>query len=502
MASESQPPFIKRFKTSREWYVYDVNTNRILSVDGPVYDILGDYGRLTLAEIRQKHTARYGEPAVEKALAEIEAARASESLFLLDRPQALSIGLSQEEWQQACETQLGYVILELTERCNLRCHYCTPSHMQPNAATQERRRMSVQTAFKAIDFFHAHSSQVEYPALGFYGGEPLLEFDLMRQCVDYARAKFGDDRIRFSLTTNGIAIDEIRAKYLAEQDFGVLASIDGPRRIHDTHRVDVAGNGSYERAVSGLRILHAAFYSAYGADAKDKIGINMVVTPPYDFDVLHDLWQEQPWLPKDIRTNVSYVDATWTDFFKEYPWKGPWEIHRRSRQRSLRAFRSSCLHKESPCSPVVKALFEPLLLRIYKRPIFQTARDVYHANGCCVLGVKKFFVTSDGAFRMCERAHGSPVLGSADAGYDFQAMWKVVTDYLTESLRDCRSCWAVDLCGLCFARAYRDGRFDREFKRESCHTMRKAIASRMRTYCSILRQDRRALSYMDEIRAV
>ena len=497
MTSNSKRPFIKRFKTHWGYYVYDINTNRVLTVDGVVYEILGDYGYLPLDEIRQKYTPKYGGSCVEHALDEIEDARNNENLFLSDRPQALSLGLTPVEFQRAYKTQLHQMILDITEFCNLRCHYCSREGMQTDAGNYKRKSMSIQTAFAAINFFHAHSSQVEDRdrALSFYGGEPLIEFNLIQRCVEYAQSKFGDEGVHFALTTNGVLLNENMAKYFAENRFNITVSVDGPQRIHDKYRIDWAGNGSYEQTINGLRLL----YKTYGADAHSKILINMVVTPPYDLDALNDLWIEQSWLPKDIITVINYVETEGTNFLEEYPsFNQSYEIHHRTKRRALSTFKRSCLNKESASTPVAKALNEISLLRIYKRPLTPAPRKVSPLNGCCVPGVRRIFVTCDGELKLCEKASGSPVLGSVN-GYDPRIMWSILDEYAKESIHDCRRCWAVNLCSICFDKAYRNGKFDITHKRAFCRSKRKQLAAGLKTFCSILERDRHALDYMEKI---
>jgi len=494
MHSDYRRPFIKRFKTDRGLYIYDVNTNRILEADKPVYDILGDYGLLTLEEIRQKYIPEYGAPIVEQALSEIEDARKNENLFLPDRPQTLAFGLSPEELQHYYAAKVGSITLEVTELCNLRCHYCTWEYLREG----KRKRMSPQTAFAVIDFLYDHSSEVEQRVLSFYGGEPLLEFQLIKQCVSYARSRFGDEGVRFSLTTNGTLIDEKKAAYLAENQFSILVSIDGPKRIHDKHRVDKRGRGSYDRAINGLRTL----LKAYSKDTRDKVGISAVVTPPYDLNAINDLWEENPWLPRSIRINVNSVSTRWTTFLQDYPCNEPQSIRYQSKAKQRLSFRAALLKGEPKISPVGRSLFEKGLLRIYKRPFWKAPRRTYFLNGCCIPGIRKLFVSCDGTFYICEKAHGAPALGSLTGGYNLSIISSIIDTYAQESIRDCKNCWAVALCSLCFAQSFFNGSFSLEHKRESCRSFRSNLEERLKLYCSILEEDKQALDYMKSMELI
>ncbi len=488
MHSDSGSPFIKRFKINQRFYIYDVNTNHILEVDSPVYDIIGDYGLLTLDEIRQKYIPQYGAKCVEQALCEIENARKNENLFLSDKPQTLAFDIS-EDLQRYYGTAIESMTLEVTEYCNLRCHYCTCEYLRKG----KRKRMSMQTAFDAIDFLYARSSSVKQRVLGFYGGEPLLEFELIKQCVNYARSKFGVDGIRFNITTNGTLIDEEKADYLAENRFNILVSIDGPKRIHNKHRVNKQGRGSYNSAIRGLRIL----LKKYHENAKDKVSINAVVTPPDDLNAIENLWHENPWLPADIRINVDFVSTKWTTFLQDYPCSEPQDTQRL--ENHMLSFKSNVLKGKPGASHVDSSLFENTLLRIYKRPFSPAPLKTYYPNGCCIPGLRKMFVKCDGNLYVCERAHGTPALGSLSAGFDYRVIRNIIDTYAQKSIRDCRSCWAVALCSLCYVRAYFNGFFSLEQKRIACTSVRKILEERMQLYCSILEQDKHALDYMESM---
>ena len=495
MNPKSKRPFIKRFKTSRGYYVYDINTNRIISVSNVVYDILSDFNYLTPNEIIEKYALKYGRIEVKKALDEIEIAHKKEMLFLSNRPIELSnAGLSHEEFQQSYNNQLGQMILDITQDCNLRCHYCS-REWNNDEWDGSRYRMPKQIALDAIDFLYDHSSQIENPALCFYGGEPLLEFGLIKQCVDHAYSKLGCGGIHFSLTTNGTLIDENKAKYFADNQFNVTVSIDGPQHIHDKHRVDINGRGSYKNTIKGLRLL----YEAYGDDAPIKIPINMVITPPYDLDAINDLWVEQPWLPKNITLLPSYVNTEYTNFLEVYGRDISKETSRRARRRVQATFRRDCLNGEPWKSPIASVLFEKPLVRIYKRPLFQPPRDVYPINGCCIPATRKVFVTFDGKLWMCERVHDSPSIGSIYKGYDDKTMRDLVDTYIKDSYRDCSRCLAVGMCTLCFVHVYTNAKFDIERKRKFCKNQRKNLTSQLKTYCSILEQDPHAFDYMESI---
>ena len=114
-----------------------------------------------------------------------------------------------------------FVTLEVTEKCNLRCKYCIyhPSHPEYRAFGHENMKWDV--AKKAIDFLKEHSQNAENRHIGFYGGEPLLNFELIERAVEYAKKLFGED-MSFAITTNATLVNDKIAEYFAKNNFNII----------------------------------------------------------------------------------------------------------------------------------------------------------------------------------------------------------------------------------------------------------------------------------------
>lgn len=135
-----------------------------------------------------------------------------------------------------------YCALCLTHRCNLRCSYCY-------SGPKTRQRMDRATAFRAIDFLYESSGGA--CTVTFFGGEPLLEFDLIRDIVSYGRERHGR-RVGFRMSTNGTLLTREIIAYLRENDVFFVLSVDGSREQHDRCRTFAGGRGSYDAALRHL----------------------------------------------------------------------------------------------------------------------------------------------------------------------------------------------------------------------------------------------------------
>ncbi len=136
--------------------------------------------------------------------------------------------------------------LHVSHDCNLRCKYCFAS--TGDFGTGHRMTMNVETAKKAIDFVIARSGKRHNIEVDFFGGEPLMAMDTVKATVDYARSleKQYDKKFRFTITTNGILLDDENIDYINETMSNAVLSLDGRPEVNDNMRPTVNGKGSYD----------------------------------------------------------------------------------------------------------------------------------------------------------------------------------------------------------------------------------------------------------------
>jgi uncharacterized protein len=138
--------------------------------------------------------------------------------------------------------------LHVAHTCNLNCSYCFASQGKYHG---ERAVMSFDVGKRALDFLIENSGSRRNLEVDFFGGEPLMNFDVVKELVAYARSveKERGKNFRFTLTTNGMLIDDEVIDFANRECVNVVLSLDGRREIHDRFRVDYAGNGSWDRIV-------------------------------------------------------------------------------------------------------------------------------------------------------------------------------------------------------------------------------------------------------------
>jgi uncharacterized protein len=182
----------------------------------------------------------YGEEEIDEAYAELYEAFERGQLHAPDDYEQFANMMINASVKSMC--------LNISHDCNLACEYCFASK---GGFGGERCLMSEEVAKKAIDFLIEKSVGRRNLEVDFFGGEPLMNFDVVKQLVAYARSveKEKGKNFRFTLTTNGMLIDDDVIDFANRECSNVVLSLDGRKEIHDRYRVDYAGNGSWDRIV-------------------------------------------------------------------------------------------------------------------------------------------------------------------------------------------------------------------------------------------------------------
>lgn len=485
-------PFVHCFQTTNHHYVYDVNTSRILQVDRLVWELLQlDVGWSPLEEL-QKRLPQHAPETVAAATRRCQHLHDTLGVFSSVRPRRMRGVDPRGDARPVYEGGLQQLILELTQACNLRCRYCSYSEYYPRQRPYTSKSLAFATARKAIDHFLDHTGDTELPSIGFYGGEPLLRFDLLRQCVDYARSVRGDAPLAFTITTNGTVLTPEMVVYLASRSVTLLVSLDGPPSCHDANRVFPDGRPTSAQVFGALDMIKRVDGQYY----REKVGIVSIIASNTDPEEYAEFIAAHGDLVANSVLMVNFVSEVATDYWKKNPPTLEW-------CQSLESLRwryyKSIVLDNPPADRVLQSLFQLDLLKIYRRAIHKSLSESIGLNGCCVPGTRRLYVDCDGRYHMCERINNSLPIGDVDRGLDFDRITQLVDKYRSASEGECCKCWMVRLCSLCFVCCAKDGGFDPDEKRALCDAVREGFHHRLSEYCQIAEIDPAAFQYMDRI---
>lgn len=240
---------IHQFKFGTYNIVIDVCSGSVHVVDEVAFDIISMFETKSKNEICSDLIEKYSErddisaDDITECYEQVEALKNNNKLFtpdtfepMADRLKAKTAGV------------IKALCIHIAHTCNLNCEYCFASQGKYHG---ERALMNFETGKRALDFLVENSGTRKNLEVDFFGGEPLMNFDVVKQMVEYARSieKKCNKNFRFTLTTNGMLIDDDVIEFANREMSNVVLSLDGRKEIHDRYRVDYAGNGSWEKIV-------------------------------------------------------------------------------------------------------------------------------------------------------------------------------------------------------------------------------------------------------------
>ena len=251
---------IHQYKFGDYNIVLDVCSGSVHAVDDIAYDIISVFGEKDRDSVIADMTAKYCTaerpdvtPAdIEECYEQVEALRDSGKLFTPDRFEPMA-----GELKAKTAGVVKALCLHVAHTCNLNCAYCFASQGKYSG---ERAVMSFEVGKRALDFLVENSGSRRNLEVDFFGGEPLMNFGVVKELTSYARTieKEKGKNFRFTLTTNGMLIDDEVIDFANREMSNVVLSLDGRKEIHDRYRVDYAGNGSWEKIVPKFQKLVAA----------------------------------------------------------------------------------------------------------------------------------------------------------------------------------------------------------------------------------------------------
>ena len=483
-------PFIYKFTTDRGFYIYDVNTNQILKASQIEYDLVDDYAILPRQKLLSKWKRKYDGVAIKNALKGITYWQ-ERGCFSSRHPENLSYPVKEELLSNLLDSKMEQLILNITERCNMRCRYCTYSGTYSLERKHSDRTMEVTIAKKAIRLFRQHSKNSGKVHISFYGGEPLICFGRMQGIVEYIKGLDWGPEMSLHLDTNGTPFTDEIIQFLIENEFILQISLDGPKEVHDKYRVYKDGRGTFNKIVDNLQRIRAINPEYF----ERNVVLAQTTAPPYDLLKVSDFFCGEPYNGNLVSPN--FVDAYDTSFFQKYA-SDVKSLFLPTYEKLKSYYISSRIGNKDP-TKFAKGLLERRLVDLYRRGIRPMGESVY-PNGICIPGVRRLFVSVDGKFYPCERTIGSDfVIGDVDSGVDLIRVKKLIDDYLELSTPECTHCWAVRLCKLCFSMARRGDRLDKDRKMQRCVTERDSLHSALRMYATIMEQNPLAFDFVKEM---
>ena len=229
---------IHKFNQDDTYIVIDVNSGAVHVIDELVYDVLDFYQDKKTEKIIELLKNKYSDAEIKEAIKELDLIKAEGLLFSDDRY------FNHESFRDR-RPVIKALCLHVAHDCDMRCKYCFASQGDFKG---ERSLMSANIGKRSIDFLIENSANRRNLEVDFFGGEPLMNFEVIKEIVEYGRVqeKKYNKNIRFTITTNGLLLDKENMKYINENMHNVVLSIDGRKETNDAMRRTPNGQGTYD----------------------------------------------------------------------------------------------------------------------------------------------------------------------------------------------------------------------------------------------------------------
>lgn len=227
--------FVHKFNVNGKRIMCDINTCCVCEIDEVTSDIIdmamNHPSEYELEKIYHKHS----KDSVNEALKELEELRNRGILSSIDS----------NDFDQPAHPLITTVCMNISHTCDLDCNYC---YADGGSYYQKEKLMDKNTAEKSIDFLINNSGEEKSLSVSFFGGEPLLNYPILKHTVEYAKTqgKLHNKKFEFHVTTNGLHLNKEIQEFLNKERFSIIVSFDGPKRIHDNQRRYRNGGGSYK----------------------------------------------------------------------------------------------------------------------------------------------------------------------------------------------------------------------------------------------------------------
>lgn len=441
---------IHQYKFGEYNIVIDVCSGALHIVDDPTYDIISMFEASNRDTVISKTAEKYKDISldeIEECYAQVAGLKESGKLFTEDTFEPMAGTLKAKT-----SGVVKALCLHIAHTCNLNCSYCFASQGKYHG---ERALMSFEVGKRALDFLIENSGTRRNLEVDFFGGEPLMNFDVVKKLVEYARSieKEKNKNFRFTLTTNGVLVDKDVIDFANREMSNVVLSLDGRKEVHDRYRVDYSGNGSWDKIVPKFQ----EFVKARGGKNYYMRGTFTHANPDFleDIKTMLDLGFTELSMEPVVAAEGDPAALTEADkpiVLKQYEELARLILKRDKEGRPFTFYHYMIDLKGGPC--------------IYKR-----------ISGCGS-GTEYMAVTPWGDLYPCHQFVGDEKfkLGDIWKGVDNTAVQNEFASCNVYAREDCRDCWAKLYCsGGCAANAYHSTGSVRGIYKYGCDLFRKRM---------------------------
>lgn len=476
---ERDYPLVKIFEYGKDILVYDAKPHFAFIISNEEMDVLIDFlSEKSEVEIIKLHSTQFSTGQIKELFAKFIELK-NGGVFIKGPVAEIS-----PEDGKVIKEQLKYYdgnillrkfCLKVTEDCNYRCTYCKKT-IAAEMGRHSNGNLSEENAYKGIRYyFNKYTSffqrlseekkklllQIVPPTLSWYGGEPFLNFELIKKSAVYFKNLPWDEynikvsALKFSTNTNlSIMNDEI-LNFLVDNKVVLFASLDGPAEEHDKCRVFQNGEGTFKTAYNNLLKIKK-FNEAY---FKEHVSIFGVYTDQHDYGKCVDF-------NRNIGALVCrHFPAEYAGIFVE-DLDASLKYYDNAIKNNLIDFKKEVLAEIENSENKMESFSNlfPFAKLKYDHPFGKNSLQISHT---CPMGFDNLMVAANGEFLICHKVSGSMPIGDCDSGLDYEKLINLYQQYNgTINNNECKSCWNVRFCSICAAKRMDQNHFSNPTKKE------------------------------------
>lgn len=456
--------FIELYSMLGGYTLFDVNTNLVFQISKEMFVFLNTNKSNSLSSVQK---------VVPTNLQAEFSFLISQGCLLDIKPQVIEHPANRF-LESLSQGALSIMILQISKSCNFKCRYCAFADATNLERNHQKEKMTWEVAKAAVDFLHKNSAFSREIQIGFYGGEPLLEKDLIKKIIDYANQLFFDKSIKYVMTTNLSLLSDDFIDVIENNDFKVAISLDGPRELHNKNRrFAYNGVGTYDSVANQLKKLKSKL-----SDIR-KISISAVIDPEEDYELYSHYFKNDS-LVNDLEIESDMIDSSRLTHDVIVPLAKDIRHKIIKLKQYLRIVLDGGIINTRTPNECEREIMDVCYNFQQKNPF----RPREHHQGPCVPGVRKLFVSTEGNFLPCEKVSeisDCMKIGSVYKGFDYENMRKILNiGVLTAD--ECVHCSSIRHCKMCAKDIDNITELSVEFKKSLCQRQKRLLKEKIEKF--------------------
>ena len=377
------------------------------------------------------------------------------------------------------------VIMQVTQNCNFSCRYCSFANQYGPIRNHAEVNMTPEVARKTISFLKEKSSHSKTINIHFYGGEPLLNYGVIKESILFSEKILEEKYIQFRIVTNLSFLTKPMLDFFIEHNVFLTVSLDGPREVHNKYRkFAYSGSGSFDKIYNNLKLIYEEDINYF----KTNVSINAVIDPASDLEEIQ-MFFENDYLLEKLRVTYNHMEKEDNDIYFSQ------SNDQRVQLNSKYVNYLLCNMMDSNNRAALFSEFDNINnltsnLCIPSDEIelpteYSTKNNLWHHNGPCMAGYRKLFVNVSGRFFPCEKVNElnpEMSIGDINSGYNYEHIEKQLNIARITS-NECRRCWAKHLCFSCQKTVDDSNMLSKRKKLLNCEIQKKNILFDLKIKC-------------------